>query len=132
MNYLIDTHILIWAITDISKLSDQVRYKLEDSKNTIIVSSVSFWEISMKYSYGKLQLNNLFPEQLPDLVKDMGFSSIPLNAEIAASYHDLRLQYHKDPFDRMLIWQAIRNNYTLISNDDRIKQYTSVGLKVLW
>ncbi|RKR81185.1 PIN domain nuclease of toxin-antitoxin system [Mucilaginibacter gracilis] len=132
MNYLIDTHVLIWVITDISKLPKNVIAKLEDNNNSVIVSSISFWEISMKHSFGKLKLNGVLPQQLPDLVKEMGFLTVSLDAEVAASYNNLIPGYHKDPFDRMLIWQAIINNYTFISNDAIIKQYTSAGLKVLW
>ena len=132
MNFLIDSHVLIWVVTDTTKLSRDVISKLEDNNNTIIVSAISFWEISMKYSFGKLKLNGILPDQLPDLVNEMGFLTIPLSVEVAASYNNLTPAHHKDPFDRMLIWQAIRNNYTLISKDENIKQYSSVGLKSIW
>jgi len=57
---------------------------------------------------------------------------MPLSAEIASSFNRLTLLHHKDPFDRMLIWQAIQQKYTLVSKDERIKKYIADGVKVLW
>ena len=60
----------------------------------------------------------------------MGFEIEGLSAEDSSTYHHLRAVYHKDPFGRMLIWQAIRNKYTLMSVDSNVKKYTSEGVKV--
>lgn len=74
----------------------------------------------------------LKPTDLLFKCKEDGYLLIPLEHEDAASFCNLSAVYHKDPFDRMLIWQAIQNNYTLITNDDNIKSYKSEGLKTLW
>jgi PIN domain nuclease of toxin-antitoxin system len=131
MKYLLDTHYLIWAITETSKLSKKVKIILENPKNTIFVSAISFWEISLKYSLGKLDLGPFQPENFPTAWEEMGCEIINLNAETSSTYHQLLPKYHKDPFDRMLIWQAIKNNYTLISDDINVQKYVTEGLKVI-
>lgn len=132
MIYLIDTHVLIWSIVDSDKLSKLARKIIEDQKNTILVSSVSFWEISLKYSLHKMELNGILPEQFPDLAKEIGFDLVSLIPEEVSYYHKLQGNYHKDPFDKMLIWQAIQRNISLISKDENIARYSSEGLKVVW
>ena len=132
MKYLLDTHTLIWAITENKKLSSVVKKVLEDSTNTILVSSITFWEISLKFSLGKLNLEGINPEDFPSLVSEMKFDTISLDVKGAATYHYLKTVHHKDPFDRMLIWQAIQNNLILISNDENMPFYRSEGLKLLW
>ncbi len=60
----------------------------------------------------------------------MGFEIVTLSAEDSSTYHMLKAVYHKDPFDRMLIWQAIQNNYSMISVDKNVNKYVSEGLKI--
>ena len=132
MSYLLDSHTLIWSIMDQKRLSAKVRSILEDTDNRIRVSAVSFWEISLKYGLGKLNLQGVVPGQLPELTRKTGFELIELLPEEAATYHELEASWHRDPFDRMLIWQAIQNKLTIISKDIHIASYQSVGLKVIW
>jgi len=132
MSFLLDSHTLLWAITDHKKLSKKVIGILEDATHEVFVSSVTFWEISLKYGLGKLNLNNILPEDLPKLSEQTGFSLLPLLPVESAGYHKLNASWHRDPFDRMLIWQSINNNLTLLSKDENIALYKSVGLKQLW
>jgi PIN domain nuclease of toxin-antitoxin system len=132
MNYLLDTHVLIWLVTDQSKISKEVIKELEDNNNRVFVSSISFWEAALKFSSGKLKLNGFLPQDLPGFIKSVGFETIPLSSEVASSFNNLTSLHHKDPFDRMLVWQAIQQKYTLISKDNRIKEYSSMGLKTFW
>ena len=132
MSYLLDSHTLIWSILDQEKLSAKVRSILEDTDNRILVSAVSFWEISLKYALGKLNLQGIGPEQLPELAKQTGFELIAVSPEETATYHQLEASWHRDPFDRMLIWQAIQNKLTLVSKDSHIARYKSTRLKVIW
>jgi PIN domain nuclease of toxin-antitoxin system len=132
MNYLIDTHVLLWSITDKAKLSDTVRVILEDGRNNIFVSALSFWEVSLKFSIGKLKIDGFSSDQLPGFAVKMGFRLIPLLPAESATYHQFSSSGHRDPFDRMLIWQAIQQDLTLISKDRDITQYSSIGLKVIW
>ena len=107
MNYLLDTHVFIWAIKERKKLSPVVIETLENADNSVFVSAITFWEISLKFSIGKLELRNILPEEFPEAALQMGFELIPLSPNESASHHKLKLTQHKDPLDRMLIWQAI-------------------------
>jgi PIN domain nuclease of toxin-antitoxin system len=131
MIYLIDTHILIWALFNRSKLSANTIEILSNPINSIFVSSVDFWEISIKFRTGKIDLGKYGPDQLPNKCLEMGFEIIDLNINETSTFHQLTADYHKDPFDRMLIWQAIKNNYTLVSDDENVQKYVSEGLKVV-
>ncbi|WP_028296939.1 type II toxin-antitoxin system VapC family toxin [Olivibacter sitiensis] len=132
MNYLLDSHTLIWAIVDPQKLPAKIRHVLEDRSQDIFVSTVSFWEISLKYALGKLNLQGIVPEEFPELAKMTGFELLSLEPEESSSFHRLDANWHRDPFDRMLIWQALKRNLTFISKDKDVKRYQSIGLKVLW
>ncbi len=131
MTYLPDTHYMLWAIADTKKLSKSVKDIITNSENKIIVSAVSFWEVSLKSSLGKLGITGFSPEDFPGACLQVGFEIKSLAAKDSSTYHKLTANYHKDPFDRMLIWQAISNNYTLISADGNVKKYTPVGLKII-
>ncbi|MEX2593821.1 MAG: type II toxin-antitoxin system VapC family toxin [Anditalea sp.] len=132
MNFLIDTHTLVWTITDKIRLSKKVRVIIENVNNNIYVSAISFWEISLKFSIGKLELIGVLPNQFPLLAIQTGFELIPLMPEETATYHHLKGTWHRDPFDRMLIWQAIQQDLVLISKDKNIAKYGKEGLKTLW
>jgi len=133
MSYLLDTHTFLWALTDERKLSTSARNIIEDVNNEIFVNAVSFWEVSLKQALGKIDITGFLPEELPGLAIKSGFSLSPLLPDVAATYHRLPLfDQHKDPFDKMLIWQAIKQELTLISKDRNMTQYKSAGLKLLW
>ena len=131
--YLLDTHVLIWAIVDKSKLSELVLEILQDKENQLFVSAVSFWEIAIKHGKGKLYFENFQICNLPDYCRRLGIIQIPLTPEEAINYSNLPpFENHKDPFDRMLIYQCISGNYILVSRDDKMKFYENDGLKCIW
>jgi PIN domain nuclease of toxin-antitoxin system len=132
MNYLLDAHAFIWALVEPERLSDNVHAILEDSKNQVFVSAVTFWEISLKIGLGKLELKGATPNDLPRLALDADFSLLSLLPEEAASYHSLEATWRKDPFDRMLMQQAINQRLTLLSKGRNIARYQSPNLKVIW
>lgn len=132
MNFLMDTHTLIWVLEDNKNLSAVARQTILDFDNQVFVSSINLWEISLKSSIGKLALEGVDIAELPGLIREMSFDVLSLTAEDASSFHLLSASFHRDPFDRMLIWQAIRNGFTLITKDPTIKKYESEGLKTLW
>lgn len=105
---------------------------LEDTTHQVYISSVNFWEISLKYRLGKLDLTGIAPEELPALAQESGFDFLPLTATEGSTYHLLDAGWHRDPFDHMLIRQALTHHLTLLSKDNTIAQYRSEGLKVLW
>jgi len=132
MNILLDTHTLLWAIGKSSELSKKVVKEIENIDNVILVSAVSLWEIALKTSIGKLKLS--FPvAKIPDYCKEMKFSLLPLDPLDALNSKDLRFQdNHKDPFDRLLVYQSIKHGYVFASKDNKMKLYKDSGLIVLW
>jgi PIN domain nuclease of toxin-antitoxin system len=132
MKYLIDSHILLWALFKPSKLSQRTQIILNDSANTIYVSSVSYFELSLKYSLGKLELKNYEPTDLLLEATKMGFQNLSLNSEDAVGLHLLEFSDHKDPFDKMLFWQAIKNKLKFITRDSRASAYVRQGLDIIW
>lgn len=132
MSYLLDTHTLIWAITSPQKLSKTIKVLLEDSEKDILVSSVSFWEIALKASIGKLILEGIQAEDFPSAALETGFRLIDLDSYTTSTFAALKATHHRDPFDRMLIWQCLKLGFTLISKDENIQKYSSEGLKIIW
>jgi len=132
MNCLLDTHVFLWAAFEPKRLSRSAHQAITDSDNTIFVSGVSFWEISLKFSLGKIEFKGVSPDELPDTALRMGLNILELHAEDAASFHSLPRGEHKDPFDRMLAYQAIRQHKTLVSADSELACYIPNGLKLLW
>ena len=132
MKYLLDTHVLLWYLFEDEKLSEPVAKVIKKMDNDVYISAVNFWEVSVKYSIGKLDLKKILPSDLPDLCVKYGFKMLPLLVGESSTYFELSNTYHKDPFDRMLIWQAIQNNLVLITNDGNMPAYRSDGLKLLW
>lgn len=86
----------------------------------------------MKFSLGKLELKETSPSLFPAIALRMGFKTIDLKTTEASNYHFLEGKWHRDPFDRMLIIQAIKNDLILITKDENIAKYADEGLKVIW
>jgi|SRR6185295_10428173 len=131
MSFLLDTHYLLWAISDPYKISKNIKNIITNPENRVFVSTISFWEVSLKSGLGKLEISGFSPEDLPSLCTKIGFEILELSPGDSSTYHDLKATHHKDPFDRMLIWQSIRNNLTLISSDVNILMYKSEGLNMI-
>ncbi len=132
MNCLLDTHTLLWTLFDPSRLGKKAAESIRNPEVTVSVSVVSFWEISLKYATGKLELSGVTPDEFPAIVRQSGFYILPVDAADAATFHHLPRMEHKDPFDRLIIWQAISHKLTLISQDKAFAAYRKLGLKVLW
>jgi PIN domain nuclease of toxin-antitoxin system len=131
MNCLVDTQILLWSFFDPSKLSLKITQHLSDENNRIYYIPVNFWEISIKYGLGKLELNGFTPEELLTEVESSFYACKKIDTFTMATTH--KLPYlHKDPFDRILIWESIHNDLVFLSLDDSIKRYTQYGLKLVF
>jgi len=130
--YLLDTHVLLWSVFEVSKIPKPVQDILKDPENAIFVSSVSLWEISLKHRLGKLDFFNFDPVNLPVICGQMQYELLSLEPAEASSYHLLQSDFHKDPFDRMLIRQAIQKGLVLLSADTLVAQYSVEGLKIFW
>ena len=132
MNYLLDTHAFLWALFDSDQLSESATSVILNPENTIYVSVISFWEISLKFSTGKLSLHNIFPEELPKYAQKAGFEILNITAaEVSSSYRLPKLK-HKARFDRLLIWQCVNNNIYFISKDSELSEYDDHGLQIIW
>lgn len=132
MSYIIDTHVLLWTIFSPKKISKKVKAILVQPDPVKFVSTVSFWEISLKFSLKKIYLNGIKPENIPDLAKKSRFEILNLKFDVASTYHKLPYGKHKDPFDRMLAWQAISEGHTLLSSDKDFITCKENGLEVVW
>lgn len=133
MKYLMDTHVLIWAALESEKLSPYVRLIINDNAHEIGVSTISFWEISIKTRQGKFSFSNIELERIPLYVHDMDFTVIELTERETTTFHRLSVKKeHKDPFDQMLIWQAITRDLIFISKDSWLSLYESDGLRHIW
>ena len=128
MIYLLDTHTFIWSILKTSCLSKNVHSIVANANNRIYVSAVSFWEISLKTSIKKFSFENIDIKNFPEYARDMDFNIMDIRENEAITFNELPLkEKHKDPFDRMLIWQAITKNMALISKDELFEQYKNDG-----
>lgn len=133
MIWLLDTHTLIWTLFEPAKLGRKSRAILTDPANDVRVSPLSYWEISLKHGLGKLILPDTDPSEIPAACHQLGLLEEPLDPEILATFH--RLPYapdHRDPFDRLLIWHAIRRKHTLLSKDRAIPFFKAHGLNSDW
>jgi len=129
MKYILDTHILLWARLSPDKLSSSHRSILESSDAEKYISTVTMWEISLKYSLGKLDLGGKTPEEFVSTIYKMGVKWITPTEQQYASYYLLpKNDKHKDPFDRMIIWHAIQSGLILLSSDKKISEYKIHGL----
>ena len=118
MRLLLDTHVLLWSLTEPQKLSRRTRDALEDPQNEVFASSVSGWEIAVKRALGKLNA----PDNLEAGVKEQDFT--PLNLTfLHAEQAGALPPHHGDPFDRMLIAQAQVEGLILVTRDARIPLY---------
>jgi PIN domain nuclease of toxin-antitoxin system len=127
LKVLLDTHTLIWAISEPDKLSGVVRSLIADSKNDVLVSTASAWEIAIKTRLGKLDGKELLLN-FDKYMKKARFALLPIvtkHAILAGSIDGP----HRDPFDRMLIAQSILESAAVLSNDVIFDQYQA---KRIW
>jgi len=133
MKYLLDTHTFIWSILDTDKLSSKAKELLFDSKIDIYVSTISFWEIALKTQIKKFSFSGILINELPVSADKIGYSIITLDKHESSTFNNLHYNSeHRDPFDRMLIWQSICRDLIFISKDSKLKIYSDDGLRTIW
>lgn len=118
MNVLVDTHIFLWALSEPERLSDRHRQVLISPANRIFLSSVSIAELMIKHSIGKLNVNF---DPLQE-AQSMGFDLINFSASDAVGLRELPY-HHRDPFDRMIIVQAVARDLKLLTEDSKFLLY---------
>jgi PIN domain nuclease of toxin-antitoxin system len=118
VNLLLDTHVLLWAASDVAKLSSTARNALRTAATKAVVSAASVWEIAIKRATGKLDA----PDNLFDVLDRMSLTFLPVEAKHAWAVQDLP-PLHSDPFDRLLVTQAKMEDLTLMTRDKRLADY---------
>lgn len=118
MGFLLDTHVLLWWLANDPKLSADVREIIRNPVNDSFVSAATIWEIAIKTSLGKLKQ----PDDLLVVLRDNRFQVLDISAEHCLNVGSLPW-HHKDPFDRMLISQALVEGLTIITVDQKFKFY---------
>jgi len=121
VNVLLDTHFAIWSITERERLG-AVEELIEDRANRIVVSTVSVWEIAIKFAIGKSSAPGVSGWDALHEFEDIGFEILPVKGHHAAAVADLPA-IHRDPFDRLLIAQATREGLSLVTRDKLLAQY---------
>ena len=118
VTYLLDTHVLLWWLDRPALLSEAARREISDGRNTMYVSAAAVWEIAIKKALGKLRA----PDNLEEAMAENRFLPLPVTVGHALGVLKLPL-HHRDPFDRMLIAQALQEGFTLISRDAHVARY---------
>ncbi len=127
MRLLLDTHALLWWLAGDAALSPAARAAIAEETNAVFVSAASLWEITTKHRLGKLVLSAALLSDLPGVVTDQGFLGLPISLRHAQRAGDLPGP-HRDPFDRMLVAQAILDDLVLVSNERPFDAYGAVRL----
>lgn len=132
MKYLLDSHILLWSIFQPEKLSTKVTEILIDLENEIYVSSITLWEITLKFQIGKMNITGFDINDIFKILDEQDYTVLSLKSIDTKNIINLPfVENHKDPFDRMIISQAINYNLTLISKDNKFQEYQKFGLKLI-
>jgi len=128
MKVLLDTCVFLWIITGSPRLSAKARVTFEDPSNTIYLSAVSTWEILAKHGLGRLPLPSQPVDYLRVQRERHGIAPLPLDE--SATMHEPRLpRFHSDPFDRMLLCQAIELGCAILTPDEEIAKYP---IRIIW
>lgn len=128
MRLLLDTHAFLWWVINDKRLSQAARRAIADEDNDVLISAVSAWEIAIKHQIGKLPESETLVENMAAKIALEGFEELPITVDDAVRAGQLP-GHHSDPFDRMLIAQALARNIPLVSNEPVFDRY---GVRRLW
>ena len=122
MRLLLDAHTLIWAVDDRSRLSPRAASSLEDPANDLLLSAGTIWEVAINVGLGKLALSMPYRRWMAQAMADLGVSVLPITVEYADVQAGLPW-HHRDPFDRLLIAQAMAEEVPIVSRDPTLDEY---------
>lgn len=128
MNVLVDTCTFLWMADDAPELSEQARAAVTNPDNEVYLSAASVWEIAIKYALGKLPLPEPPRQFIPSQRTLLALTPLPIE-EAAVLALDRLPTLHRDPFDRVLVCQALIHGLVLVSPDPQIQQYP---IRTLW
>ena len=121
MRLLLDTHLMLWAMQDSRLLSAAARKRMRAAE-AVYVSAASLWEVAIKAALGKLSIDS---DQLEAKLEEAGFRPLPITWQHAVQLRKLPMR-HRDPFDRMLVAQAISEPLHLLTHDDALAAYSDL------
>jgi len=124
MRLLLDTHLLIWALDEPERLNDATRAIVADQANQVLFSVASIWEIAIKSAYGRIDFA-LDPQEVLDAAIHTGFNELQIRSQAAVQVGKLPL-YHRDPFDRLLIAQAMIEPVRFYTADPLLPPYSEL------
>ena len=124
MRLLLDTHVLLWALADDPRLHREARDTIEDPNNLVLFSAASIWEIAIKASLGRTGFD-VRPEEIAAAARATGFTELPVQGDAAALVAGLP-PHHRDPFDRLLVAQAIHQTVRLVTADPQLQIYSGL------
>lgn len=128
MRALLDTHVFLWWITDDDRLSEKAREIISDGRNELLFSAASGWEISIKAGLGRLEISEDLERFVADQLSRNAVEALPIHLSHALNVHKLS-DHHRDPFDRILVSQALLEGIPLLSADPEIPRYP---VEVIW
>lgn len=128
MKLLLDTHAFLWFVLDDPKLSLSARQAIESDSNQVCISPASYWEIAIKISLGKYRLNGSFEAFWDTGMRRNDITVLPIEIRHAATLAAMPF-HHKDPFDRLVVAQALAEQLSLVSADLRLDAY---GVSRIW
>ncbi len=128
MKYLLDTSIWLWSVGSVEKINRVGRELLADGKQEFYLSAASSWEISIKAASGKLQLPGSPASYVPSRLAQQGITPLPILHQHAFAVYDLP-KHHTDPFDRLLIAQALTEEMVVLTSDSIFRRYT---VAIVW
>ena len=122
MRLLIDSHALIWYVDQHQQLSPASHAAISDPSNDLLLSAGSIWEIAIKIGFGKLVLTQSYSLWMSQALDDLGITVLPITVEYADAQASLP-PHHGDPFDRLIVAQALVENVSIVSADTRMDAY---------
>jgi PIN domain nuclease of toxin-antitoxin system len=128
MRLLLDTHALLWFALDHPNLSAAAQSLILDPANEKLISPATYWEIAIKFSRGKLDFSQPYAEFMADAIDGNGFGILPVLVPHTTVVSTLPF-HHRDPFDRLLVAQALAENVPIVSADTALDPY---GVRRLW
>ncbi len=128
MRVLLDTHAFLWWISDSPELSDAAREAIADQRNAPIFSAVSGWEIAIKAGLGRLELPDSPAKFVNEQLSQNGLEVLPIHSRHALGVYGLP-DHHRDPFDRLLVSQAVVEKLPILTADPEIPRYP---VETLW
>lgn len=128
MRLLLDTHIVLWALVDSPKLPAKARELILSPAHSVVVSATRVWEIAIKHSLGRGDMP-ISGQEAVDYFRQAGYELLPITPEHAAAVENLP-PHHQDPFDRLLVAQALLEPLRLLTHDNNVARYSDTVILV--